>query len=55
MKKNNSSIVPAMMIMAGMGVAAYMLYKKNPDMICDMKEKVKETAYKVADTLEEME
>ena len=55
MKRKNSSMLPAVMIMSGMGIAAYMLYKKNPNMICDMKEKVKETAYKVADSLEEME
>ena len=48
--------VAVTMMCVGAGVGALLWYKKkNPDMICDMKEKVKETAYKVADTLEEME
>lgn len=55
MKRKKSSMLPGVMLMAGMGMAAYMMYKMNPDMMCDMKNSVKETAYKIADSLEEME
>lgn len=41
---------------AGMGVGAWMMYKKkNPNAICDMKKMAKDMAYKVAYSLEEFE
>lgn len=53
MKKKNG-MLKGMMIAVGMGAIAYMMYKKNPNIIKDMKDSVKETAYKVADSLEDM-
>ncbi len=52
--KKKKSILPGLMLISGMGVAMYMIYKKNPNIICDMKNSVKETAYKLADSLEDM-
>lgn len=55
MKKKGKMTVSALAL-AGIGVGAWMMYKKkNPDAICDMKKMAKDMAYKVAYSLEEFE
>lgn len=45
----------ALAILGGMGVAGYMYMKKNPDLLCQMKEMTKDMAKKTYEKLEEME
>ena len=49
-----NKMMPRAMIIMGMGLGAYMLYKNNPDMMCEMKNKIKNMAYRIADSLEDM-
>ena len=45
----------ALAILGGMGVAGYMYMKKNPDLLCQMKEMTKDMAKKTYEKLEDME
>ncbi len=42
-------------ILGGMGVAGYIYMKKNPDLLCQMKEMTKDMAKKTYEKLEDME
>lgn len=53
MKKNGKMAVSAL-IFTGIGIGAWMMYKKNPNIICDMKVKVKDMAGTFADKLDDM-
>lgn len=42
-------------VLGGMGIAGYMYMKKNPDLLCQMKEMTKDMAKKTYEKLEDME
>ena len=49
-----NKMMPRAMIIMGMGLGAYMLYKNNPGIMYEMKNKIKDMAYRIADSLEDM-
>lgn len=54
--KNKGKMAIGALAVAGMGVGAWMMYKKkNPNAMHDMKNMAKDMAYKVAYSLEEFE
>lgn len=52
--KKCSKLTTGALIFTGIGVASWMMYKKNPHIICDIKMKVKDMAFDLADRLEDM-
>lgn len=55
MEKKSKKTMALMALIGGMGVAGYMYMKKNPDLMCQMKELTKDIAKKTYDKLEDME
>lgn len=52
MKKK--SMLPGLMIMAGVGLGAYMIYKKNPNIMCDMRNMMADAMDMVADGMDDI-
>lgn len=55
LEKKTKKCMAVAAILGGMGVAGYMYMKKNPDLLCQMKEMTKDVARKTYEKLEDME